>query len=101
MKFDAATAMESLASESFTYQTLVPFEGSTVTGVAMDGVYVSGTKLTATAVGNGMDNVNPVEGDSRWIPRTDVYKRQILMLSLMWATVIRPIPAVICGKTQI
>ncbi len=70
MKFDAATAMESLASESFTYQTLVPFEGSTVTGVAMDGSYVSGTKLTATAVGNGMDNVNPVEGDSRWIPRT-------------------------------
>lgn len=70
MKFDAATAMESLASDSFILQTLVPFEGSTVTGVAMDGVYVSGTKLTATAVGNGMDNVNPTEGDSRWIPRT-------------------------------
>ena len=70
MKYDAATTMESLASESIMYKTLLPFEGSTVTGVAVDGSYVSGTKLTATAVGNGMDNVNPAEGDSRWIPRT-------------------------------
>lgn len=70
IKYDPETAMESIASDSIMYQTLVPFEGSTVTGVAMDGSYVSGTKLTAAAVGNGMDNVNPVEGDSRWIPRT-------------------------------
>lgn len=70
IKYDPETAMESIASDSIMYQTLVPFEGSRVTGVAMDGSYVSGTKLTAAAVGNGMDNVNPVEGDSRWIPRT-------------------------------
>ena len=70
IKYDPETGMESVASDSIMYQTLVPFEGSRVTGVAMDGSYVSGTKLTATAVGNGMDNVNPVEGDSRWIPRT-------------------------------
>lgn len=70
VKFDAATAMESLASDSVMYKTLLPFEGSTITGVAVDGAYESGTKLTATAVGNGMDNVNPAEGDSRWIPRT-------------------------------
>ena len=70
IKYDSETAMESIASDSIMYQTLVPFEGSTVTGVAIDGSYVSGTKLTAAAVGNGMDNVNPVEGDSRWVPRT-------------------------------
>ena len=70
IKYDPETGMESVASDSIMYQTLVPFEGSRVTGVAMDGSYVSGTKLTAAAVGNGMDNVNPVEGDSRWIPRT-------------------------------
>lgn len=70
IRYDSETAMESIASDSIMYQTLVPFEGSTVTGVAMDGSYVSGTKLTAAAVGNGMDNVNPVEGDGRWVPRT-------------------------------
>ncbi len=70
IKYNAAEAMESLASESIMYKTLLPFEGSTVTGIAVDGAYVSGTKLTAAAVGNGMDNVNPAEGDSRWIPRT-------------------------------
>lgn len=70
MKYDAATTMESLMSESVMYKTLLPFEGSTVTGVAVDGSYESGTKLTATAVGNGMDNVNPADGDSRWVPRT-------------------------------
>lgn len=70
VKFDAETAMESIASESVMYKTLLPFEGSTITGVAVDGAYESGTKLTAAAVGNGMDNVNPAEGDSRWIPRT-------------------------------
>ena len=57
-------------SEEIMYKTLIPFEGSVITGVAEGASYVSGTKLTATAVGNGMDNVNPSEGDSRWIPRS-------------------------------
>ena len=57
-------------SEEVMYKTLIPFEGSVITGIAEGASYVSGTKLTATAVGNGMDNVNPSDGDSRWIPRS-------------------------------
>ena len=57
-------------SEEVMYKTLIPFEGSVMTGIAEGASYVSGTKLTATAVGNGMDNVNPSDGDSRWIPRS-------------------------------
>ena len=57
-------------SEEVMYKTLIPFEGSVITGIAEGASYVSGTKLTTTAVGNGMDNVNPSDGDSRWIPRS-------------------------------
>ena len=57
-------------SEEVMYKTLIPFEGSVITGITEGASYVSGTKLTATAVGNGMDNVNPSDGDSRWIPRS-------------------------------
>ena len=57
-------------SEEVMYKTLIPFEGSVITGIAEGASYVSGTKLTATAIGNGMDNVNPSDGDSRWIPRS-------------------------------
>ena len=57
-------------SEEVMYKTLIPFEGSVITGIAEGASYVSGTKLTATAVGNGMDNVNPSDGDIRWIPRS-------------------------------
>ena len=60
--------MESNISAESSFKTLIPFEGSTITGIASEGSYVSGTRLTATAVGNGMDNVNPSLGDTRWVP---------------------------------
>ena len=64
-------------SEEVMYKTLIPFEGSVITGIAEGASYVSGTKLTATAVGNGMDNVNPSDGDSRWIPRSWDWGREV------------------------
>lgn len=45
--------MESNISAESSFKTLIPFEGSTITGIASEGSYVSGTRLTATAVGNG------------------------------------------------
>lgn len=68
--YDPEEAMESQASAENMFKTLMPFEGSTITGIASDGSYTSGARLTAAAVGNGMDNVNPSEGDSRWVPRS-------------------------------
>ena len=66
--FNPDEAMESNISGESKFKTLIPFEGSTITGIAADGSYVSGTRLTATAVGNGMDNVNPSLWDTRWVP---------------------------------
>ncbi|GEM_PF-1007838 len=66
--FNPDEAMESNISAESSFKTLIPFEGSTITGIASEGSYVSGTRLTATAVGNGMDNVNPSLGDTRWVP---------------------------------
>lgn len=68
MKYNPDEAMESNISAESSFKTLIPFEGSTITGIASEGSYVSGTRLTATAVGNGMDNVNPSLGDTRWVP---------------------------------
>lgn len=49
---------------------IVEFSESKITGVA-DGVsYTSGTRLTATAVGAGMDIINPSINDERWVPRS-------------------------------
>ena len=70
VKFDPARAMESKASEAASYKTIISFAGSAINGVTQDSVYDFNTKLTATAVGNGMDNAAPTDGDTRWIPRT-------------------------------
>lgn len=66
--FNSEEAMESQMSGESKFKTLIPFEGSTITGIAENGAYTSGTRLTATTVGNGMDNVNPSLGDTRWVP---------------------------------
>ncbi|MDD3221797.1 MAG: hypothetical protein EOM34_15480 [Clostridia bacterium] len=68
MAFNADEAMESQASAESKFKTVIPFAGSTITGIADNGSYVSGSSLTAKAVGNGMDNAKPAVGDTRWVP---------------------------------
>ena len=69
VKFDSSTSMESAVSPVSTFKTFIPFSGS-IEGVTEGGIYDKNTKLTATAVGAGMDNTAPTVGDSRWVPST-------------------------------
>ena len=41
-----------------------------ITGIDPNGKYDTNTKITFTAVGAGMDNSNPVKGDTRFQPRS-------------------------------
>ena len=69
-KYDPNVAMESNISAPAEYATILQFTGAYLEGVKNYGVYDFNTKLTVTAIGPGMDNNNPVEGDTRWVPRT-------------------------------
>lgn len=66
--FDSDEAMESKVSEAVTTKTVIPFTGSTITGITPNASYTPGTSLTAAAAGNGMENTHPVKNDTRWVP---------------------------------
>ena len=70
VKFDSESAVDSQISAPARYKTIISSSGIAVQGVTNDGVYDFNTKLTATAIGVGMDNKNPANGDTRWVPRS-------------------------------
>lgn len=43
-------------------------DDNTITGISSDGQYTTESKITFTAVGAGMDNTSPGEGDTRYVP---------------------------------
>lgn len=67
--FDSDKAMPSKESPAITYKTYMAFQG-TIEGIKANGTYYRDTKLTATAVGTGMNQTSPGNWDSRWVPRT-------------------------------
>ncbi|MBS6161347.1 MAG: sortase B protein-sorting domain-containing protein [Firmicutes bacterium] len=67
--FDSDKAMPSKESPAITYQTYMAFQG-TIEGIKANGTYYRDTKLTATAVGTGMNQTSPGNWDSRWVPKT-------------------------------
>ena len=67
--FDADKAMPSKESPVATFKTYMAFQGS-IDGIKADGTYYRDTKLTATAVGTGMDQTSPGTWDTRWFPKT-------------------------------
>ena len=66
--YNPEEALESKVSDKTTAKTIISFTGSAITGITPDATYAPGTTLTAAATGNGMDNKNPVKGDTRWAP---------------------------------
>ena len=67
--FDSDKAMPSKESPAITYKTYMTFQG-TIEGIKANGTYYRDTKLTATAVGTGMNQTSPGNWDSRWVPKT-------------------------------
>lgn len=67
--FDADKAMPSKESPVATFKTYMAFQGS-IDGIKADGTYYRDTKLTATAVGTGMNQTSPGTWDTRWVPKT-------------------------------
>lgn len=67
--FDSDKAMPSKESPAITYKTYMAFRG-TIEGIKANGTYYRDTKLTATAVGTGMNQTSPGNWDSRWVPKT-------------------------------
>ena len=67
--FDSDKAMPSKESPASTYKTYMAFQG-TIEGIKANGTYYRDTKLTATAVGAGMNQTSPGTWDSRWVPKT-------------------------------
>ena len=67
--FDSDKAMPSKESPAITYKTYMAFQG-TIEGIKANGTYYRDTKLTATAVGTGMNQTSPGNWDSRWVPKT-------------------------------
>ena len=65
--FDSDKAMPSKESPAITYKTYMAFQG-TIEGIKANGTYYRDTKLTATAVGTGMNQTSPGNWDSRWVP---------------------------------
>lgn len=61
--------MPSKESPAITYKTYMAFRG-TIEGIKANGTYYRDTKLTATAVGTGMNQTSPGNWDSRWVPKT-------------------------------
>lgn len=67
--FDSDKAMPSKESPAITYKTYMAFQG-TIEGIKANGTYYRDIKLTATAVGTGMNQTSPGNWDSRWSPKT-------------------------------
>ena len=67
--FDSDKAMPSKESPAITYKAYMAFQG-TIEGIKANGTYYRDTKLTATAVGTGMNQTSPGNWDSRWVPKT-------------------------------
>lgn len=67
--FDSDKTMPSKESPAITYKTYMAFQG-TIEGIKANGTYYRDTKLTATAVGTGMNQTSPGNWDSRWVPKT-------------------------------
>ncbi len=66
--YDPETALESLVSKPLTAKTVITFDGSLVSGIEAGKTYEAGTSFKITASGNGMDNKEPAEGDTRYKP---------------------------------
>ena len=45
-------------------------ENNKITGIDVNGVYTTQTKISFTAVGAGMDNNSPKNGDTRYVPQS-------------------------------
>ena len=45
-------------------------EKNTITGIDYNGVYTTQSKISFTAVGDGMDNTSPRKGDTRYVPKS-------------------------------
>ena len=49
---------------------VVSAENNKITGIDVNGVYTTQTKISFTAVGAGMDNNSPKKGDTRYVPQS-------------------------------
>lgn len=67
-KFDPEQAMPSKESSIATFKTYIAFDGK-IDGITPNGTYYRDTKLTASAIGTGMNQTSPGTWDSRWIPK--------------------------------
>lgn len=67
-KFDPEQAMPSKESSIATFKTYIAFDGK-IDGITPNGTYYRDTKLTASAIGTGMNQTYPGTWDSRWIPK--------------------------------
>ena len=67
-KFDPDQAMPSKESSIATFKTYIAFDGK-IDGITQNGTYYRDTKLTASAIGTGMNQTSPSAWDSRWIPK--------------------------------
>ena len=70
VKYNPDEAMESKVSSSGYGKTIIAFEGSSVTGIEVNGVYDKNTVVNMAANGNGTDNQNPEGQDTRWVPES-------------------------------
>ena len=60
--------MESKVSSSASAKTIIAFEGSSVTGIEVNGVYDKNTVVNMAANGNGTDTRIRKDRDTRWVP---------------------------------
>lgn len=67
-KFDSNEAMPSKESPAATFKTYMAFQGR-IDGIIPNETYYRDTKLTANAIGTGMEQTSPGAWDSRWVPR--------------------------------
>lgn len=67
-KFDPDQAIPSKESSIATFKTYIAFDGK-IDGITPNGTYYRDTKLTASAIGTGMNQTSPGTWDSRWIPK--------------------------------
>ena len=70
VKYNPDEAMESKVSSSSSAKTIITFEGSSVTGIEVNGVYDKNAVVNIAANGNGMDNQKPESQDTRWVPES-------------------------------
>ena len=70
VKYNPDEAMESKVSSSSSAKTIITFEGSSVTGIEVNGIYDKNAVVNIAANGNGMDNQKPESQDTRWVPES-------------------------------